>query len=178
MGQGPGTPLRDMSRNKIFELFCRYWNPHQVGEVTVCGPRALGPQTSQNQKVDDVDSRLPQHQPFRRVSISWSHPWTIPVKLFPALFKSGHTVLGGMSLLWPPLPGKAIKLFISASPKSLSLGDLIQCQGTEARFSFSTKIETHVFSFCRSVPCLGGFPGGSAGKEPACNAEDPGLIPG
>ena len=25
---------------------------------------------------------------------------------------------------------------------------------------------------------LGGFPGGSDGKESACNAEDPGLIPG
>ena len=25
---------------------------------------------------------------------------------------------------------------------------------------------------------LGGFPGGSDGREPTCNAEDPGLIPG
>ena len=27
-------------------------------------------------------------------------------------------------------------------------------------------------------PALAGFPGGSAGKESACNAEDPGSVPG
>ena len=29
--------------------------------------------------------------------------------------------LEGISLLWPPSPGKAIKLFLSNSPKTLSL---------------------------------------------------------
>ena len=33
----------------------------------------------------------------------------------------GHTVLRGMSPLCPPLPGKAIKLSFSTSPKTLSL---------------------------------------------------------
>ena len=32
LGQGPGSPARDTHDN-IFELFCRDWNPLQVGEV-------------------------------------------------------------------------------------------------------------------------------------------------
>ena len=32
LGQGPGSPSKD-THNNIFELFCRYWNPLQVGEV-------------------------------------------------------------------------------------------------------------------------------------------------
>ena len=31
LGQGPGSPSRDIYKN-IFELFCRYWHPHQMGE--------------------------------------------------------------------------------------------------------------------------------------------------
>ena len=37
-----------------------------------------------------------------------------------------------MNPLWPPFPGKAIKLFSSSSPKTLSLRQSIWCQGTEA----------------------------------------------
>ena len=46
------------------------------------------------------------------------------------------------------------------------------------------KIYTHVFYFLIIVfhlvpsPSLGGFPDGSAGKESACDAGDPGSIPG
>ena len=32
LGQGPGPPSRD-TQNNIFELFYRYGNPHQLGEV-------------------------------------------------------------------------------------------------------------------------------------------------
>ncbi|KAM9104968.1 pyroglutamyl-peptidase 1 isoform 4-T4 [Megaptera novaeangliae] len=38
--------------------------------VTVCCPQARRPQASWNQKVEDVDSRLPHHQPIRRMSMS------------------------------------------------------------------------------------------------------------
>ena len=31
-GQGAGFPSRD-TQNNVLELFCRYWNPYQVGEV-------------------------------------------------------------------------------------------------------------------------------------------------
>ena len=39
-----------------FELFCTYWDPHQM--------EARRPQTGWNQKADDADS----HQPMRRMS--------------------------------------------------------------------------------------------------------------
>ena len=32
LGNVPGSPSRDIPNN-ILELFCRYWNPHQVGNV-------------------------------------------------------------------------------------------------------------------------------------------------
>ena len=45
----------------------------------------------------------------------------------------------GISLPWPCLLGKAVKLFFSTSPKTLSLRlDLIQCRGTEAGFDISS----------------------------------------
>ena len=44
----------------------------------------------------------------------------------------------GISPLWALLPGKETKIFLSTSPK-LCHRDLFQCQGTEARFSFSTR---------------------------------------
>uniref|UniRef100_A0A8C9BIA9 Pyroglutamyl-peptidase I n=1 Tax=Phocoena sinus TaxID=42100 RepID=A0A8C9BIA9_PHOSS len=37
--------------------------------VTICCPQAHRPQASWNQKVDDVDSRLPHHWPIRRMSM-------------------------------------------------------------------------------------------------------------
>ena len=36
----------------------------------------------------------------------------------------------------------------------------------------------HVLLGLDSLFLLGDFPGGSDGKEPACNARDPGLFPG
>ena len=45
MGQGPASPSKD-AQNTIFELFCRQWNPLQVGEVTVCCPQACKLPTS------------------------------------------------------------------------------------------------------------------------------------
>ena len=37
LGLGPGSPSRD-THNDIFELFCRYENPHQVEEVNCMHP--------------------------------------------------------------------------------------------------------------------------------------------
>ena len=51
--------------------------------------------------------------------------------------QDGTKSFEGISPSWPPLPGKAIKLFFSTSPKTLSLS-LTWCQGTEARFGFRT----------------------------------------
>ena len=36
LGQGPGSPSRDI--HNIFELFCKYWKPLQVGEVNYMLP--------------------------------------------------------------------------------------------------------------------------------------------
>ena len=46
----------------------------------------------------------------------------------------GHTVLRALAAV-TPLPGKAIKLFFSTSPK-LCLWDSIQCQYTEVKFQY------------------------------------------
>ena len=70
-----------------------------------------------------------------------------------------------MRLLYTPLPGKAVKIYFSNSPKSLSL-ILIQHQYTE-NLSFW---HHHVYVL--------GVPGGSDGKESACNVGDSGSIPG
>ena len=54
-----------------------------------------------------------------------------------------------ISLPWPPLPGKAIKLFFPTSP-NLCFGDLIWCWGTEAGFVFnipSCDIYIYIFFF-------------------------------
>ena len=66
-----------------FELFCRYWHPLQAKEVSVCCPQAQRPQTSWNQKVNDVDSSLPQHPPVSRTSLSWPYTWQSSPPLFP-----------------------------------------------------------------------------------------------
>ena len=90
-----------------------------MGEV--CCPQACRPQTGRNQKIDDADSYLPHHQPIRRMSMSRSHPLrrTMAVQLLATHSRSGHTVLRALAHC-PRLPGKAIKLFFSTSPKTLS----------------------------------------------------------
>ena len=93
--------------------------PTRWEKLTICCPQARRPQTSWNQKDDDTDSHLPHHQPIRRTSTSLSHP---------LYYKTPHCLLQvrthsfeGINPLWSPLPGKAIKLFFSTSPKTLSL---------------------------------------------------------
>ena len=97
--------------------------PHQVEEVNCMLPTSSRPQTSWNQKVKDADSPLPHHQPIRRMSMSWPRPapWTLLRLLTSPSRGAGRGTHGleGISLLRPPLPGKAIKLFLSASPKML-----------------------------------------------------------
>ena len=62
-------------------------------------------------KADDADSYLPHHQLIKRMSTSWSHPfWTITIKIF-SLPQVGTYGFEGVNPLWPPLPGKVIKIF-------------------------------------------------------------------
>ena len=68
-----------------FELFCKYWNPHQVEEVNCMLSTACRPQTSRNQKVDDAESPLSHHWSIRRMSMSWScsAPWKLWASSLP-----------------------------------------------------------------------------------------------
>ena len=82
------------------------------------------------------------------MSTSWSCSlWTITIKLRTHNFE-------GISLLWPTFTAKARKLFFLTSPKALSLWDLIQCQDTEARFSFimSAPINQRKFVHSGALP--------------------------
>ena len=144
LGQGPGSPPTD-THNNIFELFCRYWNPLQVGRVNnywwYASHKHVDPRPVGTWRLMMLTSTyLTTNQPIRRMSTSWSH--LITIKLLTTLSKLGHMGFEGISPLWPPLPGKAIKLFFSTSPKTL--WDLTQCQGTEAGFGFSIYLSVYL----------------------------------
>ena len=67
-----------------FELFYRYWNPHQVKINCTCSLQARRPKTVWNKKVDDVDSWLSHHQPIRRMlEDPGMLSFTLSLKIFP-----------------------------------------------------------------------------------------------
>ena len=55
--------------------------------------------------------------------MSWSHPplWTITIQRLTPTFRLEQTGLRSLAHCFPPLPGKAIKLLFSTSPKTVSL---------------------------------------------------------
>ena len=63
------------------------------------------------------------HPCTEKLRFQWqSHPfWTITMKLLTTLSREGHVVLMAWVCCGPSLPGKAVKLFFSTSPKILSL---------------------------------------------------------
>ena len=133
LGAGSWFPLKRYIEYITVSLSCfaDTETPTRWEKLTVCCPQAGRSQTCWNQKVGDAHSHLPHHQPIRRVSMSWARPlWTITIKLLTNPSRSGHS-FEGISPLWPPLPGKALKLFSSTSPKTLSLGfnSLLGCRG-------------------------------------------------
>ena len=129
------VPPQGIQTTTSLSCFADTESPTRWEMLTVCCSQACRPQTGWNQKVDDADSQLPHHQPIRRtyelITPSLNHYY----KTVHYLPQVGTHSSEGISLLWPPLPGKA-KLFFSTSPK-LCLGDLTRCQGTEAGFSFA-----------------------------------------
>ena len=76
------------------------------------------------------------------------------VALLVKHFKTGHYPLQDRthsldrsSPLWPPLPGNAVKLFLSTSPKTLCLCVSVQHQWTEAEFQqFTVSLEIFYFT--------------------------------
>ena len=109
MSQGPGSPARD-THSSIFELFCRCWTYMYAAHKHI-DPRLVGTRrlkmlthtyliTNQSEECSWVDHAL---------------------LLDPLLRPLGQDIqFWGHSPLCPPLPGKAIKLFFSTSPKTLS----------------------------------------------------------
>ena len=90
-------------------------------------------------------------------SLSVTYPWTIAVKLLVIFSWVEHTVLRGMSPVCPPLPDKAIKLFFSTWPKSLTLRfdlELVHRDGVLVSLSV---VQTKVFSLpwlpFSDIPC-------------------------
>lgn len=67
--------------------------------------------------------------------VSYQQPCPLTIKFLTNPPELGHS-FEGISMLWSPLPDRAIKLFLSTSPKTVSLGfDWHRC--TEAKFSAS-----------------------------------------
>ena len=99
---------------------------------------------------------------IRKMFKSRSHPLLLENFSVSSLGRHGYERI---SLLYPPLPGKAIKLSFFTSAPSLSLR-LIWHQCPEKLSFWHHRV--HVL----------GFPGGSDDKESACNVGDSGSIPG
>ena len=120
LGQCPGSPSRD-THNNILELFCRYWNPHQVGEVNCL--LSTSTETPDGLEPEGWWCWLPPTSPP-------TNQKNVHQLIKPSLnhyYKTSHYPLEvrthsfeGISPLWPPLPGQAVKLFFSTSPKTLS----------------------------------------------------------
>ena len=111
LGAGPDSLSRD-THNNIFVCFCRYCNPHQVGEVACC-PQACRPQTIETRRLIKL---TPDYLTINQSEdCPQDHAWTDKTSHYPFRLN-----VEGISSLRPPSPGRAIKLFFSASPKTLS----------------------------------------------------------
>ena len=71
---GYNTGIKVLSEFWAISLSCFAvtQTPTKWKNLTVSCPQAHEPQTNWNQKVDNVDSWWPHHQPIRRMSMSWS----------------------------------------------------------------------------------------------------------
>ena len=120
LGQVPGSPSKD-THNNIFELFCRYWNPRRVGEVDCVLPTSR--ETPDGLEPEGWWCRLPLTSPpanQKNVHELITPPLSHYYETSHYPLQGGTRSSEGISLLWPPLPGKAIKLFFSTLPKTLS----------------------------------------------------------
>ena len=89
-----------------------------------------------------------------------------PVSLLTTPCRLKHN-FEGINPLWPPLPVKAIKLFFSTSPQTLS-SRVNSGQGKEARFSVYFASGNHPYltlSFC-SLNAIDLFPSSRGEHEP------------
>ena len=122
LGQGLGSSSRNIHDN-IFEPFCRTKTPNKwknclikhssfgEGETPELALGLLNTSFERQYKLASTLCLIHNPNPH-------STPQTI--KPPPNPFQGGHH-LYDISLPWPPLPGKAIKLSFSPLPKTLSL---------------------------------------------------------
>ena len=119
--------------------------------MKVCCPQAHGQQIAWNQKVDNA--RLPLTSPpttqkngHKLIMNHYSKTSHYPLQ-------GGTHSFEGISLLWPSLLDKTIKLIFSTSPQTPRFRSVYQC--TEARFSFTlTSWITSVVNLAEPQCCL------------------------
>ena len=142
-----------------FELFYRYWNPHQVKINCTCSLQARRPKTVWNKKVDDVDSWLSHHQPIRRMlEDSRMLSLTLPLKIFP--WKPLRVDLLSISYL-DSLLGACSKHYTCLHHNLVSVNWLhsAQVSGPNGLQKILVSIRVFVFTFPFSSLNLGlGFP--------------------
>ena len=124
LGQGLGSPSRNTYSN-IFELFCRYWNPHQMEEVNCSWRNAVHKQV--DPRPFGTRRLMLWISTYFTVNQSEGCPWANHTLFELLLWNASLSRLGhsfeGISLLWPMLPGKATKLFFSVSIGSPTVSD-------------------------------------------------------
>ena len=127
---------------------------HQVGKVNCISPQAGRPML--------VETRLVVLTPDYLTTNQSEECAPADVALLVKHFKTGHYPLQDRthsldrsSPLWPPLPGNAVKLFLSTSPKTLCLCVSVQHQWTEAvsatLYHFETALDLGLGALCCSA---------------------------
>ena len=109
------VPPQGIHINNIFELFTEL-KPPTNGRCSILQIKGTR-ETHQEIPWGQIKGVQALHTPQ---SYQQPRPSTTAIKLLTKFSQVGHTVLRGVSPLCPPLPGKAIKLFFSSSPKTLS----------------------------------------------------------
>ena len=97
---------------------------------------------------------------------------SVPVTYFLGATCSRVCLLGLRLLAWAPCSKKMLRFFKSFLVYSAILLYL------SCMYIKSIWLYCNIFSFYWSIIHLQGFPSSSVGKESACNAGDPGSIPG
>ena len=102
------------------QYLCRYWNPLQVEKLTmVCCPQAQRPQTSWTWSLMMLTPTYLTTDPSEECP--WADHTLFEQLLQNFYLPSWDSWFEGISPLWPPLPGKVIKLSFSILPKTLAL---------------------------------------------------------
>ena len=113
------VPSQRIHTKNYLWAICREWNPHQVGEANCVLPTSTRPQSGWNQNrwcwCPHTSSPTSQKNVQELNHYSLNHYYK--TSYYP--LQMGTHSFEGIRPLWPPLPGKAIKLFFSTSFQTL-----------------------------------------------------------